>query len=328
MMWWTKRVGLAALTLSAALAQATAQQPLADIRVRDPFILVDRQTQTYFLYAQMANRLGADPAKRGVEVYTSRDLRNWDGPEPVFEVPDDFWARDRVWAPEVHEYGGKYYLFVTFTGDRVLGQADGRPPMQPRGSQILVAESPRGPFRPFRNAPHTPGDWMALDGTLWVEDGTPWMIFCHEWVQIEDGTMELVRLEADLSDVDGAPETLFKASDAPWVRSLRDAGGRFHGYVTDGPFLYRTKTGELLMIWSSFGEQRYAIGTARSESRSVRGPWKQDPDPLFRADGGHGMIFTTLEGRLLLVFHQPNRGDEERARLYEIEDDGRSLRLR
>lgn len=324
----TRRAGLAALALAVALPQATAQQRLEDIRVRDPFILVDRQTRTYFLYAQMANRLGADSTTQGVEVYTSSDLETWVGPEPVFMVPDGFWAREHVWAPEVHEYRGKYYLFVTFTGGRVLGQADGRPPMQPRGSQVLVADSPRGPFRPFRNAPHTPSDWMALDGTLWVEDETPWMIFCHEWVQIEDGTMELVRLKADLSGVDGTPRTLFKATDAEWVRSLREAGSEYHGYVTDGPFLYRTKTGELLMIWSSFGEQRYAIGSARSESRSVGGPWKHDPAPLFRADGGHGMIFRSLDGRLLLVFHQPNRSDEERARLYEIEDDGRALRLR
>jgi hypothetical protein len=28
---------------------------------------------------------------------------------------------------------------------------------------------------------------MALDGTLWVEDGVPYMIFCHEWIQITDG---------------------------------------------------------------------------------------------------------------------------------------------
>jgi len=41
-------------------------------------------------------------------------------------------------------------------------------------------------------------DRMAFDGTLWVEEGQPYMIYCHEWVQVEDGTMELVELAPDL----------------------------------------------------------------------------------------------------------------------------------
>ncbi len=316
----------AALAAQFALL-ADAEQTLNEIRVRDPFILADSDTQTYFLYAQIANRLPEDSPTQGVEAYTSKDLKTWSGPEPVFEVPKNFWARQRVWAPEVHEYAGKYYLFVTFTGADVWGQADGRPPMQPRGTQILLSDSPHGPFRPFQNRPHTPADWMALDGTLWVEQGIPWMIFCHEWIQIEDGTMELVRLKSDLSDVVGKPKTLFRATAASWVRSLKDAGGRYHGYITDGPFLYRSKSGELLMIWSSFGQERYAIGLARSESGEILGPWKQDEEPLFRADGGHGMIFKTFENSLMLVFHQPNQRGKERAQLYEIEDTGHTLRL-
>ena len=32
---------------------------------------------------------------------------------------------------------------------------------------------------------------MCLDGTLWVEDGKPYMIYCHEWVETVDGEMDL-----------------------------------------------------------------------------------------------------------------------------------------
>ncbi|MCP5115749.1 MAG: family 43 glycosylhydrolase [bacterium] len=299
---------------------------LDEIRIRDPFVVVDRAASTYYLYAQMGNRLNNPSHQKGVEVYTSKDLKTWRGPKPVFVVPDDFWAPEMVWAPEVHAYQGRYYLFVTFSGKKLRPQ-EGRPDLQVRGSQVLVADSPEGPFQPFANGPHTPRDWMALDGTLWTEDGVPWMIFCHEWVQIEDGTMELVRLADDLSKPVGDPVTLFKATEAPWVRSLTDTGGRHHGYVTDGAFLYRTKGGKLLMIWSSFGDQNYAVGLAVSESGKVRGPWKQLPEPLFQKDGGHGMIFRTLDDKLMLVLHQPNSGRLERARFFELEDTGTSLRL-
>ncbi|MHC4569200.1 MAG: glycoside hydrolase family 43 protein [Planctomycetota bacterium] len=298
----------------------------ADLYIRDPFILPDPATETYYLYKSMSVSLKDGRSRPGVVAYVSGDLQTWKGPTPVFHLPDGFWADQNIWAPEVHRYKGKYYLFVTFTSKDKLPTPEGRPQNVKRATQILVADSPTGPFEPFTDKPHTPGDWMSLDGTLWVEDGVPYMIFCHEWVQIADGTMELVRLTDDLSDVVGRPRTLFKATDAKWVRSLRDIGGRQHGYVTDGAFLYRTRTGKLLMIWSSFGQHKYAVGIARSRTGKVAGPWEQMDEPLVAADGGHGMIFKTFDGRLMMTLHQPNSGDT-RAQLYELEDTGELLRI-
>jgi beta-xylosidase len=322
---------LAALFVSAAtLLPGSEPVATADLRVRDPFIVPDPVTKTYYLYRQIANGRGdTTQGVRGVEVFQSKDLKAWTGPQTVFAQPPGFWADAEVWAPEVHLYHGKYYLFVTFTANRPLAGsgATGAPPMRPRGTQILVADSPTGPFRPFANRAHTPADWMSLDGTLWVEDGVPWMIFCHEWHQITDGTMDLVQLAPDLSAPVGEPRVLFPATAAPWVKSMKESIGHHHGYVTDGPFLYRTKTGRLLMIWSSFGTQRYAIGIAESTSGKVTGPWVQHPEPLFKADGGHGMIFTTFEGQLTLCFHQPNTRSAERMRFYPLEDTGDTLRL-
>jgi len=208
--YWLSTLALALFCTTPAPAKTWE---LSEIRIRDPYVLADDATKTYYLYAQMGNRAGAQ--QRGVEVYTSKDLKSWEGPGPVFVVPEDFWAKESVWAPEVHAFRGRYYLFVTFTGRQVWGKAPQGPEMGPRGTQVLVSDWPAGPFKPFRNGPHTPDDWMSLDGTLWVEDGTPWMVFCHEWIQIEDGTMELVRLKPDLSGVIGEPKTLFRATEAP-----------------------------------------------------------------------------------------------------------------
>lgn len=319
-----------ASTACAAPSAPPPAIPTAELRVRDPYIVADLSTKTYYLYRQIANgRLDKTDGVRGVEVFQSKDLKTWTGPQTVFAQPPDFWANAEVWAPEVHVYQGKYYLFVTFSANATLaGESAAQRPMRPRGTQILVADAPTGPFKPFANRAHTPADWMSLDGTLWVEDGTPWMIFCHEWAQVLDGTLELVQLAPDLSAPVGEPRTLFKATASPWVQSMRDAlANGNHGYVTDGPFLHRTKTGKLLMIWSSFGPQRYAILVAESTTGKIAGPWVQQPAPLFKADGGHGMIFTTFEGQLTLCFHQPNTRPNERMQLYPIEDTGDTLRL-
>jgi predicted GH43/DUF377 family glycosyl hydrolase len=150
------------------------------------------------------------------------------------------------------------------------------------------------------------------------------MVFCHEWVQVKDGTMELMPLKADLSGAAGTPRTLFRASDARWARGLNANGG----YVTDGPFLYRSRSDRLLMIWSSFGKDRkYTVGIAWSASGKITGPWRQLDDPLLAIDGGHGMIFRTFDGRLVMPIHQPNRGNI-RARLFELEDQGDELRIK
>jgi len=296
----------------------------SDIQIRDPFILPIAESKTYYMYSAMSVRLSDGRTRQGVGVYTSKDLQWWDGPTPVFHFPDSFWADQSVWAPEVHRYQDKYYLFATFTSKDKLPTPNGRQQQVKRGTQILVSESPEGPFKLMGDKPHTPGDWMSLDGTFWVEDGVPYMLFCHEWVQVGDGTMELLRLNGDLSGPIGKPQTLFKASNAKWVRSIQATDA----YVTDGPFLYRTNSGQLLMIWSSFDkDHKYAVGIACSTSGKVAGPWKQMDQPLLAIDGGHGMIFKTFDGRLVMPIHQPNQG-KTRARLFELEDGGDTLRIR
>jgi arabinan endo-1,5-alpha-L-arabinosidase len=301
----------------------------ADFKIRDPFVVADKLSQTYFMYASITDDTGGIP-RRGVGVYKSKDLQVWEGPTTVFRIPDGFWADQAVWAPEVHGYNGKYYLFVTLASRDILPTPPKRRQNIKRQSQILVSDSLEGPFKPFNNYGHTPDDWMSLDGTLWVEDDTPYMIFCHEWWQITDGSVELVELASDLSRPVSEPKTLFYATEGPWVRSLKQVSRTpekaQHGFITDGCFLYRTKTGQLLMIWSSFGEKRYTIGIARSTSGKVAGPWIQDPMPLFAKDGGHGMIFRDFEGNLRLPLHQPN-GVNERVHFFEIEDTGDSLKI-
>ncbi len=295
-----------------------------DMYIRDPFIVPQQETQTYYLYKSDRVKLKDGQQRPGVVAYTSKDLQTWLGPYPVFHYPDNLWAGGSIWAPEVHQYKGKYYLFATFNSDKPVPQPEGRPKSGLRATQICVADSPLGPFKIFENKPHTPEDWLSLDGTLWVEDGVPYMIFCHEWQQLTDGTMDLVRLKDDLSAPDGEPQRLFKATDAVWVKSL---GGKYKGYVTDGCFLYRTKANKLLMIWSSFGEHGYTVGIARSKSGKVAGPWEQVQEPLVARNGGHGMIFTSFDGRLIMPIHQPNSGPI-RMRLFELEDKGDTLRLK
>jgi arabinan endo-1,5-alpha-L-arabinosidase len=214
-----------------------ATQHRSQIRVRDPFVLPDPATKTYFIYNSTTPAIDSNDPHKAVVVYRSKDLENWETPITVFEVPENHWGRETVWAPEVHRYQGKYYLFITLTSNDALPTPAGRPQNLKRGTEILVADGPEGPFKPLAKQAQTPADWMALDGTLWIEEGIPYMIFCHEWIQITDGSMDLVRLKDDLSAPVGDPVKLFHASEADWVRCRGDLGElfqgkRYHAYIT------------------------------------------------------------------------------------------------
>ncbi|MCL2190269.1 MAG: glycoside hydrolase family 43 protein [Defluviitaleaceae bacterium] len=260
-----------------------------EINVRDPYVLLHEGK--YYMYGTRSRLCWDKPADintQGFDVYVSADLENWDAPVEVFTRPQDFWADRNFWAPEVHVYKNAFYLFATFIGE-------GRR----RGTQILRASSPLGPFT-VHSDPITPPDWECLDGTLYVDKkGTPYMVFCHEWVQIKDGTICAVQLTDDLSAPVGEPRILFAASAPHWADKNAPRN------VTDGPFFYRTESGALLLFWSSLQGSQYVQAVARSSNGDIDGAWEH-LDLLYEADGGHGMVFTTKEGTLMLTLHTPN----------------------
>ena len=321
------------LTLALALASLVGAQAqsltLKDIHIRDPYIMPVEKEGVYYMYASSPTKENGQ-TYGGMVAYKSRDLKTWEGPVRVFDVPRDNWITGTVWAPEVHKYKGKYYLFATLNSDvQWKGAVKHHPAYNHRATQIFWSKSPEGPFLPFEGKqPHTPLDEMCLDGTLWVENGTPYMIYCHEWVETLDGEMDLVELKKDLSAPVGESQRLFCASAAEWSTGGNTAFEGKKSYVTDGCFLYRTKTGKLLMVWSSFKDGVYAVGIAESDTGKVIGPWRQQREPLF-INGGHSMIFEDFEGRLCLVLHSPNSpGGKERAHIYELEDLGHTLKIK
>ncbi|MCB1134428.1 MAG: family 43 glycosylhydrolase, partial [Verrucomicrobiae bacterium] len=206
----------------------------------------------------------------------------------------------------------------------------GRPFINKRASQILVADSPLGPFKPFANRPHTPEGEMTLDATLFVEDGQPWMVYCHEWVQLGNGLIKAIHLSDDLSATFGEPVTLIDAGDLEWTKKEINyrQQGPVPGVVTDGPWLHRTSDGTLLLFWSSWSKERkYAQTFATSTTGKLAGQWKHRAEPLLQDDRGHGMVFRDFDGRLLLCLHRYFHQPATRVQIWQLEDTGDSVEL-
>jgi GH43 family beta-xylosidase len=267
-----------------------------EIRIRDPFIYTDKKNGCYYMYGTTSMLQNTLAASSNFACYKSYDLEFFEGPFVLFDgEKEDFWADRDFWAPELHAYNGKYYLFGSC-------KAEGKC----RGTQIFVCDTPNGSFKPLTEEPVTPRDWECLDGTLFVEDGRPYMVFCHEWVQVKVGEIWAIPLSQDLSKAVGEPQMLFKASDNPDVSELHTGKGT---YVTDGPFLWR-EGGKVKMIWSSFYKGRYLV--LEAEADSLLGEWTHGGS-RFDFDGGHAMIFNTLEGQRMIALHRPNVANFERA---------------
>jgi beta-xylosidase len=296
-------------------------------------MIADSATRTYYLYSAASRRI-TGAGRTGTLYYKSKDLASWEGPFIAFVAPAESWADATVnaWAPEVHRFKGKYYLFTTLHNPKtLLPTTDTTRRNQARATIIAVSDSPEGPFVFTKtDAPVTPANFMTLDGTLYVDRaGKPWMVYAHEWIQKVDGTMEAIPLTDDLTAAVGKPIHLFKASDAPWLNAQMTPDARSLQYVTDGPELFRSKTGELLMLWASYmknelGRNGYVQTIARSKSGEIQGPWEQ-LEPLVGNDSGHGMLFRSFDGKLMLVVHQPFQN--ARGKLYEMEDVGNNLRV-
>lgn len=295
--------------------------PRDSIRLSDPCVLADEATKKYYMTGS------------GGLMWISRDLDLWDGPYVVAQPDPGSWMgpKPQIWAAELHKYGGKYYYFATFTNDSLtIGSYKGAV-LPRRASHVLVGDRPDGPYRPMKDETYLPAGKLTLDGTFWVDtDGKPYMVYCWEWLQNWDGTIEKIQLKPDLSGTVGEGRLLFRASESPWSREVVEGKVR-PNRVTDGPWLFRTGTGRLGMLWTSWINTVYTQGVAYSESGTLDGPWTQEPDPITPPDYGHAMLFKDFTGRWLMSLHSHKdvRGRYIRIpQLFEVDLSGDKLVLK
>lgn len=277
-----------------------------ELYMRDPFLLADRERGIYFLYGtNMDTCDGVANLDPFFEAWISQDLEEFEGPYLVFRPRKGFWGVKHYWAPEVHFYKGFYYMFATFKGG--IGED--------RGTGILRAKRPEGPFVEHSKGHVTLKGHECLDGTLYVDqEGKPWIVFCHEWTEIYYGKIKALPLKEDLTEplhqnaitiVDTEKDVL------PWLRHMEDPRVHKKGFLTDAPYFHRLPGGALLMIWSSYsvpgymgsGEGGYVIAGCLSRSGRLEGPWEHIPELLLDKNTGHSALFRDLDGKLRLISH-------------------------
>ena len=308
----------------AALRAAEPAPPLA-IPIHDPVMI--RQDGTYYIFA----------TGRGITVWSSRDMANWQPEKPVFDAPPA-WAveavptfRGHTWAPDISHHDGKYYLYYSVS-------AFGK-----NTSCIGVATNttldPRSPD--FKWVDHgkviqsIPGktNWNAIDPNLITDDeGTPWLVFGSFW----EG-LKLARLTTDRLHLAENPELLptvaSRKTDSPAPNPPPPAGYPVNAGANpiEAPFII--KHGGFYYLFASID---YCCRGARSDykmivgrAKSVAGPYAgKDGAPMARGGGttllagnehwhgvGHCAV-CNFDGTDWLVFHGYDAADPQgRAKL-------------
>lgn len=300
-------------TLFFALLVATSSAQLrSDIGLSDPFIMADARTHKYYMTGT------------GGGLWSSPDLETWNYLGFPLQFNSSGWmgTEPQVWASEIHYIDGKYYNMSTFTN----GDIDVNGTSQPRRAvHIMQSSLPEGKYTLISggDATYLPAEKATLDGTFFEDtDGKRYLLYCHEWIQNGNGTIEYIELKPDMTGTIGEGTIMTRAHDATWNTSP----------VTDGPYLFRTQTGRLGMIWTSWHGDRYVQGVAYSSTGKLDGPWVHESLPITPDNYGHGMLFRTFDGQLLMSIHSHRNINldiqhfERHPVLFVMDDSGDRLR--
>jgi len=234
---------------TSGLEQNNPAIKLKEIRLADPVMFYHKGV--YYLYGTG----GSINLNKGFAVYTSKDLRNWEGPQGAKNgyalVKSDAFDENKFWAPQVFNYKNKFYMAYAASKHIAIAESD----------------SPLGPF--------TQTDKISLAATMkqidpfvFIDDNGKNYLYP---VQVANGgnRIYVAEIEDNFSSI--KPETLRFCIEATetWENTEKA-----NWSVTEGPSVLKHE-GLYYLIYSAnhFRSRDYAVGYA--VSKSPYGPWEK-----------------------------------------------------
>lgn len=261
-----------------------------DLYQADPAIF--EENGTFYLYGT-----NDENANEGFRVYTSKDLKTWEGPKgyrsgyALSKIEN--YGNGGFWAPQVWKMNDKY--FMAYTADEHIA--------------ISTSTSPTGPFTQSPQSNLFSGTQKQIDPFVFFDDSGTFIFY----VDIKNGNKIFVtELASDLKSVKVAEGTECIRSTESWENN-----GQPSALVTEGPTVIKHK-GFYYLIYSAnhFENPNYAVGYATSEN--LTGPWiKYENNPILSRNQvgwsgtGHGdlilnekgEVYKDKDGKMYYVFH-------------------------
>ena len=256
-----KTISLGALLLLGATTLALAAP--TNVTMRDPSTIVKRG-DTYWVFG----------TGKGVQSYSSTDLMNWTQREQVFAASPE-WTKTAVpgnkinvmWAPDIHEWNGKYYLYYSFS---TLGSNNSAIGLATSATLAPGSWQDQGPVIISQRG----GDFNAIDPSVFTDfDGKRWMAYGSYWsglkmLQLDAATGKAL-VGGPIIDLATRPGVPGNAIEAP---AIYPHDGWYYAFVTwGGGASYNTRVGR---------------------SRNVTGPYL-DRDGKKLIEGGGSLFLTS-----------------------------------
>lgn len=255
----------------------------------------------YYLYPTTNNM---NTAAYGV--YRSTNLADWELLErPAYLPSRDNWSVNGLWAPDIIQHNGKWFLFYTGTY-----QSD----PNRRTIGVAVSDHPTGPFTEYKdhegkNLKYDLG-YNIIDAEVLVDDGRVFFYFTKEWVTNEispnvwASSIDVVELSSDLRTMLTEPQELILPTQL-WEVKPRVS-------IVEAPHMLK-HNGKYYLTYSGNGytDTGYAVGLAISNN--PLGPFTKiegdnriiytEQEQEFVSGTGHHAFVEGVDGQLFAVYH-------------------------
>ncbi|SDN99222.1 arabinan endo-1,5-alpha-L-arabinosidase [Alkalicoccus daliensis] len=228
---------------------------------------------TYYVFSTGIERDPADPGGIFVRESSGTVAGPW---ESIGEIPTPEWVEEyqpnHLWAPQVHEDEGTYYLYYAASSFGSNNSAIG----------AAVSETPGDPESwedqgPVITSGYGETDYNAIDPHVFEAEGDLWMVFGSHFSGIQLTRMEdPLTASEETSMIASRPEDEHNAIEAPTI------------IERDGYYYLFTSWDQCC----SGTDSTYKIAYGRAES--VEGPY-EDEDGTLLSEGG-GNILLESEG--------------------------------
>jgi GH43 family beta-xylosidase len=218
-------------------------------------------------------------------------------PVVIWRKPDSGPASHHVWAPELHQIDGKWYVYFA------AGRADAIWAIRIYVLECAAADPLAGPWIE-KGRLVTPLDTFSLDATTFTHRGVRYLAWAQHDPAIGGNTSLYLAPLANPWTLAGTPVLLSKP-DFAW----ETVGYR----VNEGP-AFLVRHGRVWLAYSaSATDANYCLGLlSADENADLLDPsvWKKSPAPVLatsesaRVYGpGHNSFTTLPDGRDVLVYH-------------------------
>ena len=269
--------------------------PLADIHLRDPFIMYGADGKYYMTGTY-------DPVDwsntKEIHVYRSEDLSAWEDLGAVWSFERDAtWQKELltdgsspIWAPELHYINGNYYICYSLGWGAMNGS-------------VLKSTTglPEGPYEDVRSS----AVFDAIDSTFFVDD---------------DGSVYAIRGDGRYAKMSRDMKYELTAK-----RSLVSESGQPVGFegccVLKVNGLYYLCSASYTTHYRADGSSYQTYDSYYAVSNRFQGPYSERR--LLLINGGHGNLFIANDGTLYTTLFSGPLGERPGVAAIDIMEDGR-----